>query len=150
MSKTIQHTLFFPHAPEMVWDYLTRPELMSQWLMPNNFEPVIGHDFQFNTKPIPGLNLDGIFYCRVMEIVPFKKLSYSWRGGPGNGQTSFDTVVNWALVPKDGGTELQLVHRGFEGDHNIPLYEGMTKGWIDNMNKILKSLNEVADGTAKA
>ena len=94
MAKIIKHELFFPKPPEVVWEYLTQPELIALWLMPNDFLPVLGHEFQFTTKPMPDLDLDGIFYCKVLEIIPFKKLSYSWKFGPGNG-VLHDSVVNW-------------------------------------------------------
>ncbi|MEP7277437.1 MAG: hypothetical protein ABI813_02235 [Bacteroidota bacterium] len=61
----------------MFWEYLTNPSLMEQWLMKNDFQPIISCHFQFRTNRIPALDFDGIFYCRVVEIVPFKKLSYS-------------------------------------------------------------------------
>jgi len=79
MTKVIKHQFFFPHPTEMVWEYLTKPELMEQWLMKNDFQPIVGHDFQLRTGPILSLDFDGIFYCKVLEIVPFKKLSYSWK-----------------------------------------------------------------------
>lgn len=36
---------------------------------------------KFTTNPISSLGLDGNFYCKVLEIIPLKKLSYSWKGG---------------------------------------------------------------------
>ena len=99
MTKSIKHQFFFPHPPETVWEYLTKSELMELWLMKNDFQPIVGLDFQFRTNPIPSLDFDGIFYCKVLEIVPFKKLSYSWKGGPGNGEITLDSVVVWKLEP---------------------------------------------------
>ena len=78
MTKAIRHQFFFAHPPEIVWEYLTKSELISQWLMDNNFLPIVGHDFQFRTRPLPNFQFDGIFYCKVLEIVPLKKLSFHW------------------------------------------------------------------------
>src|SRR5882757_2111296 len=100
MEWSIIHRFFFPHSATEVWDYLTKHELMEQWLMKNDFQPIVGHDFRFTTKPIPSLNLDGVFHCKVLELIPMKKLTYSWRGGPGNGKISFDTIVVWTLNAK--------------------------------------------------
>lgn len=110
MNRSIKHTFFYSHKPETVWEYLTKAELMSQWLMPNDFLPIVGHDFKFTIKPLPELEFDGIVYCKVLEIVPFKKLSYSWKGGPGNGKINLDSIVTWTLVAKENGTELFLDH----------------------------------------
>ena len=86
MTKSIQHTFHYSHAPEVVWEYLTKAELIAQWLMENNFEAIVGHDFQFRTRPLPQYEFDGIAYCKVLEIIPFSKLSYTWNGGPVHGE----------------------------------------------------------------
>lgn len=79
MTKSIHHKLFFSHPPEVVWGYLTKSELISEWLMENDFKPVVGHQFQFRSKPAPAIDFDGNVYCTVLEIIPFKKLTYSWK-----------------------------------------------------------------------
>jgi uncharacterized protein YndB with AHSA1/START domain len=149
MQKTIEQQFFFPHSPEVVWEYLTKSELLQQWLMPNNFKPVLGYDFEFTTKPIPSLDLDGIMYCKVLEIVPFKKLTYTWKAGSGNGDISLDTIVEWTLIVKDNGTELQLKHSGFKEIENLNIYNGMTSGWMQNIQKIANLLN-APHGTTNA
>src|SRR6195952_83301 len=101
MAQIIKHQYFFPHPAETVWEYLTKSELMAQWLMENDFQPIVGFDFQFRTGAKASLNFDGIFYCKVLEIVPFKKLSYSWNCGPGNGEINLNSIVTWKLGPKE-------------------------------------------------
>ncbi len=149
MAKSINHQFFFPHPPEAVWEYLTNSELMELWLMKNDFQPVVGHDFAFRTKPIPSLNFDGVFYCKVLEIVPFKKLSYSWKGGPGDGKIALDSLVVWQLLPKDKGTELFLEHSGFSEIENFDLYNAMNEGWRQNLHKIADRLNAATHDTVK-
>jgi uncharacterized protein YndB with AHSA1/START domain len=141
MTRSINHQFFFPHPVETVWDYLTKPELMALWLMKNDFQPIVGLDFQFRTGPIPSLDFDGIVYCKVLEIVPFKKLSYSWRSGPGGGEITLDSVVIWKLEPKDKGTELFLEHSGFAKEENLNFYNGLMQGWLEKLPKIAALLN---------
>jgi uncharacterized protein YndB with AHSA1/START domain len=141
MTKSINHQFFFPHPVETVWEYLTKPELMEQWLMKNDFQPIVGLDFQFRTNPIPGLDFDGIFYCKVLEIVPLKKLSYSWKSGPGKGEITLDSVVVWKLEPKDEGTQVFLEHSGFAKKENLNFYEGLAHGWLEKFDKIAHLLN---------
>jgi uncharacterized protein YndB with AHSA1/START domain len=150
MTKIIKHQFLFPHPPEAVWDYLTKPELMQLWLMKNDFQPIVGFDFQFRTNPIPGLNFDGIFYCKVLEIVPFKKLSYSWKSGPGAGEITLDSVVVWKLQPTDKGTELFLEHSGFAKKENLSFYTGMADGWVKNIQKMADRLNASQHGNTNA
>lgn len=147
MTKTIKHQFFSPHPPETVWEYLTNPDLMELWLMKNNFQPTIGFEFQFRTNPIPALDFDGIFYCRVLEILPFKKLSYSWSSGPGEGKINLDSVVEWKLQPTEKGTEILLEHRGFEKKENLDFFNGLNTGWLEKFDKIAHLLNTAKHGT---
>ncbi|MES2375686.1 MAG: SRPBCC domain-containing protein [Bacteroidota bacterium] len=150
MKQVIKHQFFFPHPPETVWGYLTVPELMEQWLMRNDFQPIVGLDFQFRTNPIPSLDFDGIFYCKVLEVTPFKKLSYSWKSGPGEGKITLDSVVIWKLEAKDKGTELYLEHSGFSKKENLNFYAGLMDGWLKNLHKIDKLLNAAQNGNTNA
>ena len=147
MSKKIQHHFFFPHPSESVWEYLTNAELMELWLMKNNFQPIVGHEFQFRTNPHPDVDFGGVFYCKVLEIVPFKKLSYSWKCGPGDGTITIDSIVNWKLESKDGGTELFLEHNNFVIMENLGLFNSMIDGWLRNIHKIADRLNTSQHGT---
>jgi len=141
MAAIIKHQLFFPHPPASVWEFLTDARLMELWLMKSNFMPIEGHEFQFRSKPVPQLDFDGIVYCKVLEVVPFKKLSYTWKLGPGDGTINVDSIVNWELKQKDNGTELLLVHGNFTVLENAGVFEAMNQGWLDNIYKIAERLN---------
>ena len=130
MQRNIRHQFFFPHPTEIVWDYLTDPNLLSQWLMPNDFMLRVGHRFQFNARPKIDLGFDGTIYCEVLQVVPLKKLVYSWKGGMGKERPTLDSVVTWTLAASDGGTVLVLEHTGFKGLKNYLAYVIMNKGWI--------------------
>ena len=147
MTKRIQHTFFFPHPAELVWDYLTKAELMEQWLMKNDFLPIVGHDFQFQTRPIPAFDFDGTVYCKVLEVMPYTKLSYSWKGGPGGGRITLDSLVVWTLRPKDGGTELFLDHSDFREIENAAIYAAMYDGWLKNMQRISVLIEAAVNST---
>ena len=150
MKRSINHQFYFAHPPEAVWEYLTNAELMSQWLMKNDFQPIVGLDFQFRTGPIPSLNFDGIFYCKVLEVSPFERLSYSWKSGPGNGEIDLESIVIWKLEPKGEGTQVFLEHSGFEKAENLDFYNGLLKGWEEKFPKIEKLLNAAFHGNTKA
>ncbi len=141
MTKSIKQTFFYSHKPEAVWEYLTKPELIAQWLMANDFKPVVGHDFKFTARPMPAFNFDGIIYCKVLELVPNKKLVYSWKGGPKPGTITLDSTVEWTLVPKDNGTELLLEHHGFATDDAmLQIFTVMDAGWKQNIAKVAELL----------
>lgn len=135
MQRNIRHQFNFPQPPGVVWEHLTNSELLAQWLMPNDFKPVVGHRFQFKTKPMPRFGFNGIIHCQVLEILTCKKLVYSWKGG------SLDSVVVWTLTPTDTGTILTLEHKGFKGIRNYLPYIIMNRGWVKIGEKLFRQLN---------
>ena len=141
MERSIKHQYFFAHSPEKVWQYLTNSDLMELWLMKNNFQPIVGTDFQFRINPIPDLDFDGIFYCTVLEIEPYKKLSYSWKSGPGDEKITLESVVIWKLEPTEKGTQVYLEHNGFDKDENLDFFNGLNHGWLEKFEKINNLLN---------
>ncbi|WP_281323590.1 SRPBCC family protein [Flavobacterium aestivum] len=145
MKSEIKHEWIYEQAPNEVWEYLTQAELIALWLMPNDFKLTIGHEFQFRTNPMPALDLDGILHCKVLEIVPNQKLSYSWKGGPGNGIFILDTIVEWKLEPYEQGTKLSLKHSGFK-EVNFAIFTGMTDGWLKKIQQMLTHLNTNKNG----
>jgi uncharacterized protein YndB with AHSA1/START domain len=149
MEHIIQHQLFYPHPPETVWEYITNPDLIAQWMMKSDFKPVVGHEFTFTASPMPDMNFDGIFHCKVLSVEPHKKLSYSWQFGPGDG-TLTNSTVTWTLTEKNNGTQLSLEHDRFKGEGFLKMFESMSKGWLTLMNKLITLLTDKANGTTHA
>lgn len=140
MKREINHEWIYEQSPGEVWEYLTKSELIELWLMPNDFKLEPGHEFKFRTRPMPELKLDGIFHCKVLTIEPLKQLSYSWKGGSGNGTFTLDTICEWTLEPHAKGSKLKLKHTGFE-EHNTDIFIGMTEGWLKKIEKMLTMIN---------
>jgi hypothetical protein len=60
-------------------------------------------------------------------------------------------MVVWKLEPKDKGTELFLEHSGFLEIENLAIYNGMTDGWLKNLQKMADRMadriNTATNGT---
>ena len=97
--------------------------------MANDFEPRVGHKFQFRAKPQPGWN--GITVCEVTEVKAPKRLAYTWNNTEG----TLQTVVRWTLEPQGAGTKLVLEHDGFEGFKHVLLSFMMGSGWKRMLRK---------------
>lgn len=132
MQNDVLKTWFFQQPPSEVWEYLTKPELIEKWLMKCDFKPIAGHKFQFINKS----KIDA--YCKVLEIIPPKLLSYSWRKGKSENEITVDSVVTWTLTDKNGGTELQLQHNGFT---TIEQFTDHNNGWDYCMNRMIDLIN---------
>jgi len=123
-----------PYPPEKIWRALTQGALIKEWLMDNDFQPVVGHSFQFRSTPVP--NWNGIIDSKVLVVEANKKLSYSW------GSLGLESVVVWTLTPTDGGTHVRMEHSGFRSDQDAA-YKGATYGWqkfIGNMERVVAGL----------
>jgi len=120
MQKEIRKAWFFNHPAQVVWECLTRPDLLEQWLGATDLQPIVGHKFRFVS---PNGN-DA--YCEVLEVNPVTKLSYSWQKRSVEDKKIYTSTVMWTLIPKDNGTELQLVHNGFVAAEDLT---GHDTGW---------------------
>ena len=109
-----------PHPPEKIWRALTQGALIKEWLMDKDFQPVVGHKFNFRAPPMPKWN--GIIDSEVLVIEPNKKLSYSW------GSLGLESVVVWTLVPTKSGTLVRMEQSGFRPDQEAN-YQGANYGW---------------------
>jgi uncharacterized protein YndB with AHSA1/START domain len=115
----------FPFPPEKIWRALTQPHLIEEWLMKNDFKPVVGHRFHLRNTPRPDVNI--VLDCRVLAVESNKTLSYTWNfDDPANGLTS---VVTFTLTPTRNGTHLRMEQSGFRPDQPQN-YRGATAGWL--------------------
>lgn len=117
----------YPHPVERVWEAIATSRGLAAWLMPNDFEPVVGHHFQFRWKKIPGWR--GIVDCEVLEVTPLQRLVFSWRGE----ENQTPTRVTMALFPEGSGTKLVFDHEGFRGIGGWFSKRMMSGGWKGKM-----------------
>ena len=116
------------NAPiEKVWKALTDKEQMKQWYFNiAAFKPEVGFEFSFDggSKEKTYTHL-----CRVLEVIPNKKLSYSWHYKDYEG----NSVVTFELFDEDGKTRLKLTHAGLEtfAEANNPDFDpkNFEMGW---------------------
>ncbi len=114
----------YPQSIKQVWKALTESEKIAEWLMPNDFQPRVGHRFTFTS--LPQHMWSGTVYCEVVEVDPPSRLAYTWQGG--NLPT---TLVTFTLKSVPTGTELKLVHSGFAsgGKASATIRDILGSGW---------------------
>lgn len=130
-----------PHPPDKVWRALTQGALIAEWLMQNDFEPVVGHKFNFRAAPMPP-RWNGITDCEVLVVEPDQRLSYTWNSS-GDEAGRLNTVVTWTLTPTGGGTLVRMEQSGFRPE-NDEFYRGAGYGW----QKMVAGLERVTGGLA--
>ena len=127
----------FPHPPGKLWRALTEGPLLEQWMMSNDFAPVVGRKFQFRAEPKP--NWNGVVDCEVLVVDPSQRLSYNW--GVGGSESGLQWVVDWTLTPAEGGTHVRMEQSGFGPDQQAA-YQGAKYGW----SKFMGNLEHVIGG----
>ena len=124
-----------PHPPEKIWRALTEGPLIEEWLMTNDFQPVVGHRFSFRATPVK--NWNGVIACEVLVVEPHARLVYSW------GALGLESAVTWTLTPIEGGTHVRMEQTGFPSEEGAN-YKGAKYGWqkfIDNMERVVGGLS---------
>jgi uncharacterized protein YndB with AHSA1/START domain len=128
-----------PHPPEKIWRALTQGPLLEEWLMQNDFQPVVGHRFNFRAAPMP--HWDGVVDCRVLVVEPHARLSYSWDASGDEAAGGIRTVVTWTLTPTEGGTRVRMEQSGFR-----PQDEANQRGAGYGWQKFIAALERVLAG----
>jgi uncharacterized protein YndB with AHSA1/START domain len=117
------------NAPvEKVWTAITDKDEMKKWYFElAEFKPEPGFEFQFYGEGKQGEKF--LHLCKVIEVIPKKKLTYSWRYDGYDG----DSFVTFELFPEANKTKLKLSHKGLESfpatAHNDFAKENFMEGW---------------------
>ena len=135
-AVVIERTFNAPIAK--VWRAITDVDQMRAWYFDlKEFKPEVGFEFEFSVEH------EGMTYhhlCRVTEVVPQKKIAYTWRykGEPG------DSLVTLELFAEDDNTRVKLTHTGIETFPKTPAYarENFESGWTAIIGTELKQFVE--------
>lgn len=119
------------NAPiDKVWKAVSTAEGIAAWFMPNDFKPVVGHEFHLDAGPF------GHSPCKVTEIDPPHRVSFRW---------GKDWTLTFELRELDGKTEFTLIHDGWDpekltefGQPHPAVRENMAQGWTGIGQKLAK------------
>lgn len=124
-----------------VWEAITDKEKMKQWYFDvSAFKPEVGFKFQFYGED-PEQNLKFLHLCRVTEVIPPHKLSYTWAYDGFTGSS----LVTFELFDEGDKTRVKLTHDGldtFPSDHASFAKENFAMGWTHIIGTSLKDFTE--------
>jgi uncharacterized protein YndB with AHSA1/START domain len=126
-SVVVERELPFP--PDKIWRALTQPHLIAEWLMKNDFSPVVGH--RFNLRGDWG----GVLDCEVLAVESNKTLSYTWNFAHDDAAYNLRSVVTFTLTPTSTGTQLRMEQVGFRPDQK-QAFGGARAGWRQFFEKL--------------
>lgn len=122
-----------------VWKAITDKDEMKQWYFNiAEFKPEVGFEFTFD-----GGSEEKTYthLCKVIEVIPNQKLSYSWRYKDYTGNSK----VTFELFNEDGKTRLKLTHEGlqtFPQNNKDFARESFEQGWTYIISTSLKNFLE--------
>lgn len=88
----------FPHPPEALWQMLTEPQAIAQWLAPGTIDLRLGGRVHIDFGD-SGVVIDST----VLALEPLQELSYSWSNGDDP-----ERPLRWRLARTETGTDLVL------------------------------------------
>jgi uncharacterized protein YndB with AHSA1/START domain len=122
-----------------VWKALTDKDEMKKWYFDlEQFRPEEGFEFRFEGGAD---DRKYIHICRITEVIPNKKLSYSWKYDGYAG----DSLVTFELFPEGNKTRIRLTHDGLEtfpSDNTDFAKKNFETGWTEIINTSLKEYLE--------
>lgn len=135
------------NAPvEKVWKAITDKAQMKQWYFDiAEFRLEVGFEFTFD-----GGKDDRVYHhlCKIIEVIPNKKLKYSWSYAGYEGMS----FVTFELFDEGKTTRLKLTHEGLETfPHDNPDFakENFAEGWTYITGISLKEFLEKQEAEAK-
>lgn len=128
--EDIKQTVVYNAPIQKVWEFVSTSEGIAAWFMPNNFQAIVGHEFNLQTPY-------GTSPCKVLEVDEPNRISFTW-----------DTdgwVVSFILKELDEKTEFTLIHGGWKTtDEILPkaheksgiIRDRMNGGWVGIVQKL--------------
>lgn len=141
----IEHRIHVDAAPAVVWNYLTAPEHVPQWLGCLSYEKAVGHVFymqQDDRRRAKG-DIEGATHCRILSLDEPHRFAFSWYL-PGTPETRVDITLH----EREGGTEVVLAHSGweqFDASAIRSIRDSLESGW---RGFVLPRFKEVVEGDA--
>lgn len=124
----IRQTLVLNAPIQKVWDAVATADGIAAWFMPNDFQPVEGHEFHLNAGPF------GMSPCKVTELDPPNRLSFRWGA---------EWTITFSLVEQGDKTEFTLTHGGWDpnkvtefGEPHTIVRGRMAGGWVGIVQKL--------------
>jgi uncharacterized protein YndB with AHSA1/START domain len=130
----------FSAPVEIIWKAITDKDEMKKWYFDlKEFKPVAGFEFRFWGGKDE--NNQYLHICKITEVIPGKKLTYSWRFDKYEGMS----FVTFELFPEGKKTRLKLTHSGidsFPASNPDFSKKNFTSGWTQIIDTSLKEYLE--------
>jgi len=133
-------------SKQRVFDAWTRPEMIRQWFGPGGMTvPEVMADARVDgnygitvhgAREPGGEEHTGRVEGRYTRVEPYDLLAFTWKANWSAGEESLVTITLRDVV---GGTEMTLLHEGFQTEGSRA---GHSKGWTGGIDKLQELLEK--------
>lgn len=141
---TIELKIEIKAPPKKVWQVFSSAERMQKWMGLLGYQPKVGSEYIMHVNAPDG-KVD--FYGEVTTYDPPKELAFTWtQQEAGKQPWPVSTLVTLKLIETKTGTQVKLIHSGFEAlaeDIAEHEYQGHIIGW--ERSQALSGLKELVE-----
>jgi uncharacterized protein YndB with AHSA1/START domain len=142
VSRRIVQQVEIDAPPAKAWRHVTDRTALSRWLMPtDDFDARVGHTFTFRAVVVGDVgDWDGIVHCTVREVVPERRVSWTWTSNA----LAVETLVTITLDDLGGRTRVTLEHSGWDGlpPEKLWLIDEHDRGWAQLALRLKAAMEE--------
>jgi uncharacterized protein YndB with AHSA1/START domain len=133
---TLEFRRWYGHAPERVWDAISTPEGLREWLLCSRarIEARVGGDIELVSGPT-SYHSTG----KILAWEPPRLLEYEWNVAPVPEMPRGERAIfRYELFPREGGTELWVTYRR--------ITQQTARGFLPGVHAFLDRLEAQLDG----
>lgn len=116
----IKQSVLISAPIQKVWEAVATSDGIAAWFMPNDFQPIKGHEFHLNSGQY------GMSPCKVTEIDPPNSLTFNW---------DKNWKVTFELKEIEDQTEFTVIHSGW-APPLADIRNNMNLGWSQLVIKL--------------
>jgi uncharacterized protein YndB with AHSA1/START domain len=130
--KIIRKEIVIDAPAAKVWEHITDPAWIAGWLMPNDFQAVVGKAYSMDCGEM------GQIQGAVKELIQQKKLVYSWTST----KIKVETIVTITLNEEKGHTRLTLEHSGWDAlpPSEQGIADNFDQGWTEKLQALAEQI----------
>jgi uncharacterized protein YndB with AHSA1/START domain len=136
-SHTVEYRRLLPGPIELVWDYLTKPELLKTWFNGVMLEPRVGGAIEVRFTERKGECGTAGVHGVIRAFRKPHSFAFSWvqqrRQPDGSIKASDEGEVRFELQERGDKVLLTLRHAGIPA-HELPNYGGGWHAYLDNLD----------------
>src|SRR5437870_982467 len=143
-KTSLEITRFINASPARVYAAWTDPAQLRDWFVPENVrtrsitaDVHVGGKYRWDLITQEGE--DWAAFGEYRELVPGKKIVFTWQWDDDEAWKNVSSVVTVELSDRDGGTEVRLIHEKLPSEESRDRHN---EGWNSVLDRLEKFFNK--------